>query len=429
MDYLPYPQNSLLPPITVPYLPRYELYNGDYFSSPERVCQPYGIWGATREDASLLQEWFFFGLLETIGDQPLDRSSFVRRGNINGESCDVIDASPVTALVELLTARLRGQKGSDALWKKILLRLRHAAIVCDRFTGIEQGEESLLAWESGLALSSLLMRRLLANGWCEHQVLSLECHNSYMTTYYLSSLRRNESKGISHHECTASACKAYNTNENYDTKHASEECGCVFQNVDEDTVVKILASNGIPLISMHEDDDGNIKMEVVPFTAELPYTATSHVWKDGLGNNEGNALPHCQVRRLFRELKMQESVPQASFEYLNLGSLFSPFKRTGVVFWMDTLCIPVRSEHAHLRSRAISQMALVYSAAQATLVLDEELRRSEEKCEGREGLLARCLASKWNTRCWTLQEVASQFSQFFYLTKVLAGWEDCCVLF
>ncbi|KAH9236490.1 hypothetical protein K456DRAFT_1816442, partial [Colletotrichum gloeosporioides 23] len=453
MDYLPYPIDSVLPPITVPYLPGYKLDDGDYSTFPKRVGQPHCTWQATREDASVLQEWLFFGLMEVISDQPLDRSSFIRHGNINGESCDVIDASPVTALVERLTARLRDQRGSGVLWKRIYSRMEHAAWVCDWFQWITEGDESLLAVHLSIAilveflanylvilsedeylyylskdlrrlgpsasratataeysgracpaLSSLLMRRLLANGWCEHQVLSLECYDSYMTTYYLSSMKRIESKGISHHECTASACEAYNTNKNYGNKHATEECGCVFQKVDEDAVVKILASNGIPLISMHEDDDGNLKMKVVPFTAELQYTAISHVWIDGLGNNEGNALPDCQVSRLFRGLKMLESLPQASFQLLNLESLFSPSTRTGVVFWMDTLCIPVRSEHAHLRRRAIDQMALVYSAAQATLVLDEELRRSEKESEGREGLLARCLASKWNTRCWTLQE-------------------------
>ncbi|KAK2770369.1 het domain protein [Colletotrichum kahawae] len=448
MDYLPYPVNSVLPPITVPYLPGYEIDNGDYRTFPERVGRTVRSYKATRDDASLLQEWLFFGLIDQINNQSCNRSCFVRSGRINGECCDVIDASPLTPMLESLTIRLRGRRGSHAT-EKISSRLGHAAAVCKGFRLISDGEESILAVYLSIAIlveflasylsqviipedlrscfllgnphrlgpdagsatghysgnncpavPSLLMKRLVANGCCKHQVLGLECYNSYMVTYYLSSIRKKEPKGISHNRCTASTCEAYNTNENYKTRHTSDEFGCIFQQVDENAVVRILAGNGIPLVSMHEDDNGNIKMEVVPITAELQYTAISHVWIDGLGNNEGNALPDCQLRRLFQELKMHQSPAQASVEYLNLV----PSKRTCVKFWMDTLCVPVRAEHAHLRMRAINQMALVYSAAQATLVLDEELRLSEEQYEGREGLLARCLTSKWNTRCWTLQE-------------------------
>jgi len=49
-------------------------------------------------------------------------------------------------------------------------------------------------------------------------------------------------------------------------------------------------------------------------------------------------------------------------------------------------------------------MALIYAGADGVLVLDHEHRFVDRRVESKEKLYARMLISKWNTRCWTLQE-------------------------
>lgn len=77
------------------------------------------------------------------------------------------------------------------------------------------------------------------------------------------------------------------------------------------------------------------------------------------------------------------------------------------LMWIETLCIPVHPEHAHLRMKAINRMALIYPSAERVLILDEELGRFKDSCSrGEIKKNARILCSKWNGRCWTLQEGA-----------------------
>lgn len=453
MDYLPYPPDATLPPIVVPYLPGYQFDDGDddtiYIRLLERSSK-----APTRQYAGELQEWLFFGLIDKLADEPPSRSNFVRRGVVNGEPCDVIDASPVRDLIDRLTVKLQSDDCPAAIAEELPLRLAYAKEICDGFKDVKDADDSLLAiylsvcvlveflscylfWaiNSGLgtpklhekshlirnaqttgnsnrpsdidsvgvdqlpALSRLLHKRMVRNGWCEHQILNLDCHDSRMVMYYLSSLLRTEPKAISHANCTSSMCSAYNTSEaEYVTRHVNESCACDLLGVDEEKVVKILATGKIPLVSMREDGTGGLEIDVVPLKAELRYTAISHVWADGLGNTTGNALPGCQLHRLHMSLTMLQQSP-----FKNLIS-FGRRRPGVVVFWMDTLCIPVKPQHKDLRLKAIDQMAIVYSGAEATLVLDEEFQGPGSETEPLESLWARCLTSKWNSRCWTLQE-------------------------
>ncbi|KAF6824202.1 het domain protein [Colletotrichum plurivorum] len=453
MDYLPYPPDATLPPFAVPYLPGCQFDGGEFHTFFDRM----GLSARdipTRQHAGVLQEWLFFGLIEKLVDEPINRSSFVRRGMIKDETCDVIDASPVRDLIDRLTVRLQSGDCPAVIADELPGILYHVRGICESFRLIENGDDDLLAvylsvcilvefvssylyWaiNSGLApprlyhqwwtvskgqktgpdtgtsaidfggvdelpaLSRLLHKRLIWNGWCENQILNLNCHDSQMVMYYLSSLPRRESKTISHANCTFSSCSAYNTSEaEYITRHVNESCKCDFLRVDEDRVVEILAMGKVPLISIHRDATNGFAIDVVPLKAELRYTAISHVWVDGLGNTSGNALPGCQLDRLHGSLRMHQQL--SSKNTMSFGRSRSDV----VVFWMDTLCIPVKPQHKELRLRAINQMALVYSGAENTLVLDEELQRHERETQPPESLWARCLASKWNSRCWTFQE-------------------------
>ncbi|KAF2011119.1 hypothetical protein BU24DRAFT_472277 [Aaosphaeria arxii CBS 175.79] len=140
------------------------------------------------------------------------------------------------------------------------------------------------------------------------------------------------------------------------------------------------------------------------------YIAISHVWADGLGNPSENGLPLCQVKRLRANLlKLQR---------LLVGD------DANVLFWMDTLCIPVGPDEYSLRLVQIDKMASIYKRAMTSLVLDAELMATvsddnfpsaephdvdtrmcrnisrELSLEAR----ARLTCSVWMCRSWTLQE-------------------------
>ncbi|TDZ28929.1 hypothetical protein C8035_v003896 [Colletotrichum spinosum] len=447
MDYLPYPPNTVVPPISVPYLPGYQLDDGDFGTFPERHGLTTSDVSKTvnHQHAALVQEWLFFGMIDKLTDEPLPRSSFVRQGMVDDEPRDIIDASPVTGLIARLNSQLRRGKCPVPI-KELKTRVCYAAVACRNFSRqIHQGDESLLSvylsvavlceflasyltlarWAdmirggylssyrrlgpdslqgvfscSGPAITSMLLKRMISNGWCEYQVYNLECYRSYMVTYYLSGITRKERRGISHTRCTRSACAAYNTVGGYTTRHTEEDCCCEFLGVDKNKVVALLEKQEVPLISMTQDAEGNLVMDVIPLVPEQSYTAISHVWIDGLGNDKGNALPHCQLTRLFQKLTTQHRISKPN----GVEKRTKSSKKQKVVLWMDSLCIPVSQEHHGLRMKAINLMAFIYSAAEATLVLDDELLQFKESHEPHEALLARCLVSKWNSRCWTLQE-------------------------
>ena len=72
------------------------------------------------------------------------------------------------------------------------------------------------------------------------------------------------------------------------------------------------------------------------------------------------------------------------------------------LFWFDTLCIPVKEEHADLKNRSIDTMNSIYAGAKRVLILDAELMTTDSI--NTEQSLARVACSVWMCRSWTLQE-------------------------
>ena len=52
----------------------------------------------------------------------------------------------------------------------------------------------------------------------------------------------------------------------------------------------------------------------------------------------------------------------------------STLKHRPILFWLDTLCIPVAKEHIPQRLKAIESMAQLYAGARKVLVLDPYLQ-------------------------------------------------------
>lgn len=164
-------------------------------------------------------------------------------------------------------------------------------------------------------------------------------------------------------------------------------------------------SGKIPLLSIIVDERADaVVVSVEPYKAGLEYIAISHVWADGLGNTDRNALPRCQLLRM-RQLLDELRDQARSWNLINRlrpSTLTRRYRNVSMRFWLDTLCVPLRQHHADARDRAISQMKDVYMNAYQVLVLDTELQ-SIDPLDISEAFM-RISLSGWMRRLWTLHE-------------------------
>ncbi len=233
-------------------------------------------------------------------------------------------------------------------------------------------------------------------------------HN-YAVVGYLSQLSAHPLRSF-HSRCSDDACVANNVNmKNYTTRHVDAHCQCPMVEVPMDKLRSTVKSGGVPLIAVREDGSEHMELEVAEMR-EQPYIAFSHVWSDGLGNPNANALPQCQLRRL-ASYTQEIALPTTQTD-----GLFSCFAFTGwdvprltsitatKWFWIDTFCIPATDED--LKYKAINRMAAVYACARQVLVLDSSMERfaaaETDPCE----LFARITLMAWMNRSWTFQEGA-----------------------
>ena len=246
-----------------------------------------------------------------------------------------------------------------------------------------------ILWRTPMFLSILMH----FSGWCSVDVRRVCATAGHSMSYYLSSLDRRP-MGEDHDRCCGKYCVAFQINSNtYKGKHTTTDCECDFMSLRDafEFVKECLDEDSIPLIRFEDDDE---ETETATFGLARwkigyegpPYVAISHIWADGIGNTQENALPLCQMRRL--QKMVNELYPE------------SPNSKTGVLFWIDTLMVPLEDE---ARKKAIAQMEAVYRCANKVLVLDKSLETLRGDL-GPEELLTRISYSPWMKRLWTAQE-------------------------
>ncbi|KIX03634.1 uncharacterized protein Z518_07187 [Rhinocladiella mackenziei CBS 650.93] len=315
--------------------------------------------------------------------------------------------------------------------------------------------------DSGRA-ASLLIRLLERNGWCPYRARQVCQSYDYMTVNNLAGLIRNRSSVEDHGRCLETRrCTAHDVEikptSTYPFRH---ECdgNCEFVRVPYEEIANIVRSGGIPVISC--SIEGPLDVKIVRCTAQTAYTAISHVWSDGLGNPNENALPLCQLLWLREKIRqtyiekypspLNEDGPMTTrwtiihrweiSHVLRPDWLETPFGANRIFFWMDTLCIPVSLgsqksvDNRELRFRAIKQIAPIFSGAINTLILDRGLQdttslvphRAYQVCG--DELATLILGSKWMERGWTLEEgclarscVLQLMGMPYYLTPSLAN--------
>ncbi|KAL8722717.1 MAG: hypothetical protein Q9225_000829 [Loekoesia sp. 1 TL-2023] len=302
--------------------------------------------------------------------------------------------------------------------------------------------------------SRLLRGAMLNGGKCPYWTeIYLRSYSPGMI-YYLAAMPQMDGRA-NHRGCSAQRCIAHDTDdESYVVEHVHDCSGCDMTGPDPAKVRSIIENRGIPLMRFRELLSGDLALDVVQATYGMHYTAISHVWSGGLGNPDGNTLPQCQLKSIRKDRKVPEQCLYMARQQRHFLAILGPnsliylewiqatlqmlitetsiglrlargvadadsglypwrnriyrflFHRKRVhdeLFWMDTLCVPVKSGEA-IRRKAIRQMNFTYAGADNVLVLDPVLRSISKRSASRLQLRVQVACSIWMTRCWTFQE-------------------------
>ncbi|OTB03161.1 hypothetical protein M426DRAFT_180611 [Hypoxylon sp. CI-4A] len=384
----------------------------------------------SKEDVqAFFQNWLFFGCAIEV----------LAVGHVKAEQADFLDNTGKYVSTRRLPHLIRkwkkvdrlGGKGSSTHIRRAMKTagiLKRVSDFVDRYCipypgrnvrgqGRSQSPVSDLTWTSIIALghtltqamltyygivrtgnhwgaSPLLKRRLLANGWCPMDVERSMSDMGIDGHYYLARLNPPEDH-ISHSNCSKNECAARNVDKDtYEQKHVSKPGDCSGPiMVDLGIVVKIIETPGyVPVFRW----DPNKKRLSVAWSqmigrgvANPPYVTISHVWSDGIGNLKENSLLECQLNRIQRLVNDVARSPAV--------------KHAPQHFWLDTLSVPVGDDMRPFRRKAIQNMANIYKASAATLVLSSSLSTISTTDDERDWALALYLAN-WNKRLWTCQE-------------------------
>ena len=465
MDHLPYPTHPVLPPLRIPYLceeiARYDGLGFGGFALRQRwlTSNPLKEWHAENA-AARAQSWLYFGLLEEVCGQPLDRWDFIDNP-LNGQR--YVTSRTIPALLKARFRRVYRRYRPRVLGKGNLLPfprgrsrfgidldlLKTLNFVYEQINVIESESPltsvialsiRILLWSITGALydcfpswdidlvgqktkqaSQLLRTRMLNGGKCPHWTeICLQRYSSAMI-YYLAALP-SLSVTIDHSLCTLFQCTAYDVDEQkYVTKHLHDYCDCSMTGPNIRSVTDIIQRDGVPLIAMKTLPTGLLALDVTEAKYGVHYIAISHVWSGGLGNPSANVLPQCQLKRLRQILSAAnkkvklDSVSQFWLGNDSYGKSFQSYEgvcfQSGlqskdasvITFWIDTLCIPVNLGKK-VRQKAINRMNLIYAGADNVLVIDPELRLISSGSSSKLQLRSHLLSSAWMTRCWTYQE-------------------------
>ncbi|PYI07807.1 hypothetical protein BO78DRAFT_428660 [Aspergillus sclerotiicarbonarius CBS 121057] len=177
------------------------------------------------------------------------------------------------------------------------------------------------------------------------------------------------------------------SDDTYQTRHVDGCLGCEDIVADPTT---ILRRGTFPLIVAIDADSNDTEVLFVAAEQNTPYIAISHVWSDGLGNLQRNALPKCQLLRLSDMIRKLSGKAAGA-----------------VLFWFDTLCVPPDSAEQHgEQSTALQLMRQVYQDATAVLVLDSWLLSASCSQMHDAEMMMMIFAANWNRRLWTYPEGA-----------------------
>ncbi|KAK4442922.1 hypothetical protein QBC34DRAFT_479230 [Podospora aff. communis PSN243] len=267
--------------------------------------------------------------------------------------------------------------------------------------------------------SPILKERLLRRGWCPSDspfFPEARPISSIGADYYFGSRQCPWPRETDHSTCSTAICNAYLSvvdPSRYKQRHVSPACQCEAISVPPEAA-ELVSQNAVPVVRWN-----GARLVVSRGSAQDIYIALSHVWADGLGNNNTNSLPKCQLDRIQGLVNDLCTQPH---HVVPGQPVMPPLAQRGthVPFWIDTLCVPLPSD---LRSKAIRQMANTYRWASRVLVLDSRILSLEQSRDITDRYLSIHL-STWHHRLWTLQEGQLASTAFFQFSDGAQSFAD-----
>jgi hypothetical protein len=417
----PYPEDSDVDPIVVPYYPspQYDHTAPEAFPKfPQRngftASQDSSKLDTNRSPdqlAALMQSWLYFGLIDEILGSHTNRSAFfVCAETLKSQqlACDSIDIRVHNFLDEQLALyqeleNERKKTIQETRSEYIHRCLSHAFKKCSEFEAIDVPADSALppvclsvrllllhlqrrfkhlslklsastplSSTTSTPLVQMLLERGRTSGICMRTLYSNGLAFDHATLYYLTSLKRR-SDANQHHTCTKTYCQVGDAlRADPKAHHRQDGCPCLKRSPPIEKIVKLIRKGDIPLISMTRDAIGCIQLNVVKCAVDTPYVAISHVWSDDQLCSESNGLYQCQLEWLADSISRIPQNSRRSALYLGLSKRQRPKSQ---LFWLDTLCVPIGDTYIKVKQQAIDQMDLVYAGASKVLVLDSELQK------------------------------------------------------
>ncbi|EON67696.1 hypothetical protein W97_06839 [Coniosporium apollinis CBS 100218] len=249
--------------------------------------------------------------------------------------------------------------------------------------------ELLTAIEAGQAMTKpYLQEHMLKMNWCPSDISRIMGKSSSNVIWYYANMQPPRAE-MDHSQCKEVFCSRNQINSmgRYQLAHATEDCECHLVQAKLEDLREVLAQGGIPVLNFEEHNEIRKNAVSVHKGSKANFVAISHIWAEGLGDPDDNALHNCQVKRLFN-LIGQLPTRQPQSRYL----------------WIDTMCVPVYKKDQGLHKKAMQKMRDTYESATEVLVLDAYVQ--DFKIEGATPLeaFARVVNSSWMQRLWTLQE-------------------------
>ncbi|KAI4265388.1 MAG: hypothetical protein L6R35_007123, partial [Caloplaca aegaea] len=377
------------------------------------------------ETAAFVQSWLYFALLRDVTGVTFS-VDYVSRDGGGDDGNQVISTAGLEELLGAWSARLAGNaditETKEKLSKLYKLLIEHRSIgLRIHICGIDLGNDTIMLAIAMLSerlmaavidlyahlgletpveqtwrvrhegvddIGQPILKLMRARGWCPYDVRRLDIDTKELSILYYYSNLKTPRSSKDHSECSGERCLAMMTKPaTYRLSHRREGCSCPLLFADPKEVAQILEQGSIPLISMMPGPDHEaLKMSVKDLAQGHHFVAISHVWAEGSGNVNDNALQTCLLKDISEQVRK-----------LPWDGSSSDF-----AFWIDTLCVPVRPRH--LQVLALNKMRIPYERADHVLVLDSHLRSLDSSKSSPTELFAQVSCSSWMRRLWTLQE-------------------------
>lgn len=465
MDHLPQPSVISSPPVKIPYVCLNDYDGGEFLLYPERLGWQLDAlleeptWTrldqegcmTSREAASLLQSWLFFGSLQAMFGRLIHAGNFidtdpsgqifVHTRSLSQMATDFMDKMESHGPVDVENfAHLKEcfrwayqvyNRAASAMTidPTFLLSIRftldflnwNRVLISDAL--IDNGRSELDAhllmpqvptqprteiMSGSRDQLSFAVSQLMLSGWCPHSIERLD-PLGYKAQFFAMQMDNNDFR--SHQSCTRATCVAYHIDKTvYRHQHVQEDCKCSFLSVDMGQLCAILSAGSIPVVKPLPTHGQHHPMTLA-LEPSRPgvYVAISHVWSDGMGNPTSNSIATCQIQRIF-------------------GAVADiPSHEAPTPIWLDTLCCPVDPKHT--KKLAISKMKQTYEEAACVLVLDKSLEGHASATMTPFEHVLRIYISGWMTRLWTWQEGAAAAQLYFKFLDAVLDFDtlDCWV--